>query len=148
MSTVNSRGADKPVKADEVADAVSIEASEQSVGDVIRSLMAFGLPDPRSDRNRAMGEAIDTRALVPIKSSGVIVSVDLKKVAAADVLLAMFDEVYRDGYSHGVLAAEDTQVEGLLQTFPRLRGLIKDLADEVASERVRELSDRIEGKLP
>lgn len=124
------------------------EAHGHRVGSIIETLMTLGLPDPRPVELQIASHPVTTTAYIPIRSAGTSIPVELDNVAPSDVLLAIFDRVYRAGFKDGHVAAEAEQVDGLLAAFPRLKDLIRDVAIEVTDARVGQIEDRREGRQP
>jgi hypothetical protein len=118
-------------------------AHERAIEEAVEVLKAFGLPTVESPTAKSLGRETPFSArnvLIPVPSTyhkGL--SIDLTTTAVDQMLVAMFDHVYRKGLEHGVQEAEQRQALALLDALPSLKGVIKDIADDVARERVEEL---------
>lgn len=117
------------------------EAQEKKIAEAVAVLMQYGLPDPVSAEFKQMGATVRANnILIPLPSTyhgGA--RVDLSAIAPDKILIAMFDFAYKLGIEHGTDQAERQQGEALLQAFPTLKHTIRELADEVARERIQEL---------
>lgn len=117
------------------------ESHEKKIAEAVAVLMQYGLPDPVSEEFKQYGATMQAKnILIPLPSSyhgGA--RVDLTAIAPEKILIAMFDFAYKLGVEHGTDRAERQQGEALLQAFPTLKHTIKELADEVARERIQEL---------
>lgn len=123
------------------------KAHDEKIVAAVRNLMEFGLPDPVSPYIRDLDKQFE-RAPTEIKASHVVIpiiqpgrpnlSIDLTATAPDQILLVMFKHAWEKGFEAGVEHAETTQTEALLEAFPRLKGTIKELADEVVTKALDE----------
>lgn len=100
-------------------DAARRKAVEKALKDL--SAVGLGARDPRFGLNNTM---------VKVPSKGGFVRVDLSRTDPADVLLAMFDAVWKAGVDAGTAAERERSAISLLQAFPALKDAMREIADE------------------
>lgn len=119
-------------------------AHERAIEEAAELLYAYGLQRRESPTATSMGREtpFDARRVVmPVPSMPYYkaLTIDLTATAVDKILVAMFDLAYRTGLEHGEQEAEQRQAKALVEALPSLKGIIKDIADDVAREKVDEL---------
>jgi hypothetical protein len=124
--------------------------NSENIMAAVKVLMKYGLPDPVSPFFREMDQLggrpqreMDLgRISIPITASQHLFPVvDLSNVPPDQILKAMFNVAWEHGREAGLCEAELRQTEALLETFPRLKGVIKELAEEVADKKINEFRE-------
>jgi hypothetical protein len=127
------------------------KAHAEKIIAAVRVLMEYGLPDPVSEFIRNLDEEYGRPAteikpnhvVIPISQQGYNnLSIDLTATAPEKILVAMFKKAWESGFEAGVGHAETVQAEALMEAFPKLKGTIKELADEVVTKALDEFRER------
>jgi hypothetical protein len=110
----------------------------------VEVLAEYGLQTHESATATSMGRETPfdaRRVIMPVPSRPYYgaITIDLSATAVDKMLVAMFDLAYRTGLKDGERAAEERQAVALIEALPSLKGIIKEIADDVARERVEEL---------
>ncbi len=95
----------------------------KEVDKALKDLSAFGLGrrDPRFGLNNTM---------VNVPSKGGFVRVDLARTEPSDILLQMFDAVWKAGFEAGIQGEREGQAAAIMMAFPALRDTFEKIADE------------------
>jgi hypothetical protein len=114
------------------------------IAEAVEQLYAYGLHKRESPTATSMGREtpFDARRVVmPVPSLPYYnnLMIDLTATAVDKILVAMFDLAYRTGREHGEQEAEQRQAAALIEALPSLKGIIKEIAEDVAREKVDEL---------
>jgi hypothetical protein len=125
------------------------KAHAEKIIAAVKVLMEYGLPDPVSpyirdmdkDFGRPPTEIRPSFVVIPISGHNDL-SIDLSAIAPEKMLVAMFTYAWEKGFDAGVDHAERVQAEALMDAFPKLKGAIKELADEVVTKALDDFKDR------
>ncbi|MNU63892.1 hypothetical protein D3C71_531570 [compost metagenome] len=100
-------------------------ARRKAVDKVLDQLVGLGL-----NKRDARFNLENTMVKVLSKDGSGIVRVDLGRTDPADVLMKMFDAVWKAGVDAGTAAERDRSAASLLQAFPALKDAMREIADE------------------
>jgi hypothetical protein len=112
-------------------DAARRKAVEKALKDL--SAVGLGARDPRFGLNNTM---------VNVPSKGGFVRVDLTRTDPAEVLLAMFDAVWKAGIEAGAEREREGQAAAIMLAFPALKDTFEKIADERIERIERDRASR------
>ncbi|NTF23605.1 hypothetical protein G6L37_35110 [Agrobacterium rubi] len=106
-------------------------ARRSEVEKLLDTLTAAGLP--RRDTRFSL-----SNTMIKVPAKGGVVRVDLSRTDASDVLLRMFDAVWKAGVEEGSSNERVAQAASIMEAFPSLRDTFERIADErIEADRAR-----------
>lgn len=100
-------------------------ARRKAVDKILDQLVGLGL-----NKRDARFNLENTMVKVVSKDGGGHVRVDLGRTDPADVLMKMFDAVWKAGVDAGAQRERDSQADAIMQAFPSLKDTFEKIADE------------------
>lgn len=98
-------------------------ARRKAVEKVLSELSSCGL-------GRRDSRFVLSNTMVTVPSKGGFVRVDLSRTDPGEVLLAMFDAVWKAGVEAGAQREQESTATAIIEAFPALKSLIENIADE------------------